>query len=92
MPRIYHQTEAETSSQRSLSVPNAVRRQRRWSSLPFMGCQSFTLAPIVSHGRRPDGSWGLTYRVPAAAAWQYPEIEWRTPPSCPVPWQEDGAA
>ena len=56
------------------------------------GRREFHTRPYVSPGQRPDGSWGSTYRVPAAAAWQYPEIERRTPMSCQVPWQEDGAA
>ena len=48
------------------------------------GLREFHTRPYVSHGRRPDGSWGSTYRVPAAAARQYPEIELRTPTICPV--------
>ena len=48
------------------------------------GLREFHTSPYVSHGKRPDGSWGPIYRVPAEAAWQYPEIELRTPLSCPV--------
>ena len=64
----------------------------RWSSLPFFapeivrkhGLREFHTSPYVSYGRRPDGSWGSTFRVSAQAAWQYPEIELRTANSCPV--------
>ena len=35
MSRLYHQTEAETSTRRALSVPNGVRRWGRWSSGRF---------------------------------------------------------
>lgn len=56
------------------------------------GLQEFHTRPDVSHGRRPAGSWGLTFRVPADAAWPYSEIERRTPTSGPVSWQEDGTA
>ena len=39
--------------------------------------------PFVSQGKS-QGAWGATYRVPNQAAWQYPEIELRTPNSKPV--------
>ena len=56
------------------------------------GLQEFHTRPDVSHGRRPDGSRGLTYRQAVPIGGQYPEVELRTPARCPVPWQEDGAA
>ena len=44
MSKLYHQTDADTRpQQRPLSVVNTMRRRRRWDSLPFMGCGSFTL-------------------------------------------------
>ena len=61
--------------QLALFAPEIVRRH---------GLREFHTSPYVSHGKRPDGSWGPIYRVPAEAAWQYPEIELRTPLSCPV--------
>ena len=61
--------------QLELFAPEIVRRH---------GLREFHRSPYVSHGKRPDGSWGPIYRVPAEAAWQYPEIELRTPISCPV--------
>ena len=61
--------------QLALFAPEIVRRH---------GLREFHTSPYVSHGKRPDGSWGSIYRVPAEAAWQYPEIELRTPLSCPV--------
>ena len=61
--------------QLALFAPEIVRKH---------GLSEFHAAPYVSQGRRPDGSWGGTYRVPAQAAWQYPEIELRTANSCPV--------
>ena len=61
--------------QLALFAPEIVRKH---------GLSEFHAAPFVSQGRRPDGSWGGTYRVPAQAAWQYPEIELRTANSCPV--------
>ena len=61
--------------QLALFAPKIVRRH---------GLREFHTSPYVSHGKRPDGSWGPIYRVPAEAAWQYPEIELRTPLSCPV--------
>lgn len=61
--------------QLTLFAPAIVRRH---------GLREFHTSPYVSLGRGPDGVWGSTYRVPAAAAWQYPEIELRTPTSCPV--------
>ena len=61
--------------QLELFAPEIVRRH---------GLAEFHVSPYVSLGKRPDGSWGPIYRVPAEAAWQYPEIELRTPLSCPV--------
>ena len=61
--------------QLELFAPEIVRRH---------GLREFHTSPYVSLGKRPDGSWGPIYRVPAEAAWQYPEIELRTPLSCPV--------
>ena len=61
--------------QLELFAPEIVRRH---------GLSEFHVSPYVSLGKRPDGSWGPIYRVPAEAAWQYPEIELRTPISCPV--------
>ena len=61
--------------QLELWAPAIVRRH---------GLREFHTSPYVSLGKRPDGSWGPIYRVPAEAAWQYPEIELRTPLSCPV--------
>jgi len=58
-----------------LFAPEIVRRH---------GLREFHTSPYVSQGKRSDGSWGATYRVSAEAAWQYPEIELRTPTSCPV--------
>ena len=67
----------------SLVAPEIVRRPERWE---------FHTRSYVSRGRRPDGSWGSTFRVPADAAGQYPEIELRMAAGWSVPWQEDGAA
>ena len=61
--------------QLALFAPELVRRH---------GLREFHVSPYVSLGKRPDGSWGPIYRVPAEAAWRYPEIELRTPLSCPV--------
>ena len=59
--------------------------------LALHGLWEFHTRPYVSHGRRPNGSWGLTERVPAEAAGQYPEIARRAATSWAAPWQEDGA-
>ena len=81
MTEIYHSTPPQTRSQTHTAVqlalfaPEIVRKH---------GLSEFHAAPYVSQGRRPDGSWGGTYRVPAQAAWQYPEIELRTANSWPV--------
>ena len=61
--------------QLALFAPELVRRH---------GLREFHTSPYVSQGKRPDGSWGAIFRVPAEVAWQYPEIELRTPLSCPV--------
>ena len=61
--------------QLALFAPEIVRRH---------GLREFHRSPYVSQGKRPDGSWGATFRVPAEAAWRWPEIELRTPVSCPV--------
>lgn len=63
------------AEQLTLFAPAIVRRH---------GLREFHTSPYVSLGRGPDGLWRATYRVPAAVAWQYPEIELRTPTSCPV--------
>lgn len=67
----------------SLVASEIVRRPERWE---------FHTRSYVSPGRRPDGSWGSTFRVPADAAWRYLEIELRTPTSWAASWQGDGAA
>ena len=81
MSEIYHSSPNLPSSQThpaeqlSLFAPEIIRRH---------GLTEFHAAPFVSHGRRADGSWAGTYRVSPEAAWEYPEIELRTPNSCPV--------
>ena len=81
MSEIYHSSPNLPSSQThpaeqlSLFAPQIVREH---------GLTEFHAAPFVSHGRRADGSWAGTYRVSPEAAWEYPEIELRTPNSCPV--------
>ena len=81
MTQTYHppgtqtRSPAPTAEQLSLFAPQIVREH---------GLTEFHAAPFVSHGRRADGSWAGTYRVSPEAAWEYPEIELRTPNSCPV--------
>ena len=67
----------------SLVAPEIVRRPARWE---------FHTRSYVSRGRRPGGSWGLTYRVPAGVDGQYTEIELRPLTSWAVSWQEGGSA
>ena len=56
------------------------------------GRHEFPTRPDVSHGRRPDGAWGSTYRQAVPIGGQYPEIERRAAAGCAVPWQDGGAA
>ena len=78
---IYHtsphlpSSQTHTAVQLALFAPPIVRKH---------GLSEFHAAPYVSHGRRPDGTWAGTYRVSPQTAWEYPEIELRTPNSCPV--------
>ena len=81
MSEIYHtsphlpSSQTHTAVQLALFAPPIVRKH---------GLSEFHAAPYVSHGRRPDGTWAGTYRVSPQTAWEYPEIELRTPNSCPV--------
>ena len=56
------------------------------------GRHEFHTRLYVSHGRWPNGAWGLPSRHGLPRGGRYPEIERRPPPSWAVPWQEDGAA
>ena len=40
--------------------------------------------PLVSHGKRADGTHGPTFRVPACNAWDYAELELRAANSWPA--------
>ena len=39
--------------------------------------------PLVSRGKKSNGTHGASWRVPAASAWQYPEVELRAGNSWP---------
>ena len=48
--------------------------------------------PLVSQGKRSSGEHSASFRVPAAEAWDFPEIEFRTGNSWPCMIQDiDGA-
>ena len=62
--------------QLTLPIDTAPRKVRQH------GLQEFGSFPYVSFGKRKDGSWSPTYRVPAPQAWEFPELELsRTPNS-----------
>ena len=48
------------------------------------GLRDAHVRPLVSHGKRADGTHGPTFRVPAHEAWAYPSIELRAANSWPA--------
>ena len=66
--------------------PDAPRLPLEYAPLKVRrhGLRDAHTRPLVSWGKRADGTHGASFRVPASAAWDFPEIELRTGNSWPA--------